>query len=143
MRFLIAAALAVLLAPVPAAAQDWYRVGSKDNGTQYIDLASVKPDGDYLRANGVAIFSPPTENAKMARAVTIAQYDCKARTLHVLRFEAYGVDGAQLIALDDPEAGFMSADKGTPFGMSLDFICNLDRSKAVRVADPLKDKPKP
>ncbi|MEZ0241997.1 MAG: surface-adhesin E family protein [Sphingomonas sp.] len=139
MRMLAAAALAALLAPLPAAAQDWHRVGGRENGTQYIDLASIKPDGELLRANGVAVFAPVEGYEGPARVVTIAQFDCKASGIHFLRFEAYARDGALLEALDNPHEGFVTASPGTPFGDSLDFVCNLDRSRAARVADPLKE----
>jgi hypothetical protein len=138
MRLLSAAALIALIAPLPAAAQDWYRVGPRDDGAQYVDLASIRSDGAWLRANGMMIFTPESGDTGPVRAMTIAQFDCKAGSIHFVRFEAYSQAGKLLEASDNPEEGFTPAKKGTPFGDAVDFVCNRDRSQSERVADPLK-----
>ena len=140
-RLLSCAALVALLAPVPAMAQQWYRVATNDLGTQYVDLASIVPDGDYLRAAEIAVYVEPRESGAKYIA-TVAQYDCRGRRAHFVRFEPFTSANVSLGVLNDPDQGeFVESAPDSPGQRSLDFICNVDRGGAVLVEDPRTDTP--
>ena len=71
---------------------------------------------------------------------TTAEYNCKDRSAHFLRFEGFDADNASIGSLDDPDQGeWKTPAPNSPGTLALDFICNVSRKHGVAVADPQKD----
>ena len=139
MKLILAAALAALLAPLPAAAQDWYRISDSDIGVQYVDLASIKPDGDYLLASEFMALKTPMRGFSFV--ATTIRYDCKARLVGLVRMEAFKSKTESTGPIPDAEQPLEAVTAGSPGDAALTFVCNVDRKGGVRVQDPWTDKP--
>ena len=135
---LLAAALAGT--SLSAAAADWYRVGETDDTRSYIDLASIVQDGQWTRAEEWAEYVPVASSTGVKRVRTILETDCAARQIRIAHFTAINEDGSIAVELDMPEQGRLHpAVSGSLFGDVADFVCGTDRSRAVRVSDPMTD----
>jgi len=144
MRKTLTIAAIALLAPAAASAAlaaNWYRVAMGDTAAWYVDTNSIKANGPWTAAREYSVnFEVSARGVKTASSDV--EIDCKARTMRYLHFSAYNAAGAETASLDKPdqlevhdiEASTVSADIA-------DFICNVDRGKAVRVADPKTDNP--
>lgn len=137
MRALIAFAL---LVPAPALAQDWYRVVQAGDTTWYVDAGSIVKNGQWTKVRKIGIYDAPEDGTKSVQFD--AEYDCAARTQRVIHFTSF--DSARNVrsSLASPDGGQLHPMKpGSAFAMLGDFVCNVDRADAVRVADPYQDKP--
>ena len=140
MHRVAAAALALLLAPLPAAAQSWYRINVSSLGVQYVDLDSIVPQGDFLRGTELTVLRTRIGKTDYKYVTTVILYDCRNRSLRLLTMEGFDRNNASSGPFRDAEeAEFAPPEAGSPGEVSLNFICNVDRGKAVAIADPLKD----
>jgi hypothetical protein len=106
MRLLTAAAaLAATLAPLPAMAQHWYRVFEMGEVHTYVDLDSIKPKGSLIVASEMMVLREPDSQAGFKWVRTVAEYDCRARSVHFLNFTAFDADNRQSESIDDPDEG--------------------------------------
>jgi hypothetical protein len=138
---ILSAALIAIFAPLPAMAQDWHRVMTNPLATQYVDLASIKPVGGELFANEVTVFRTTLGDTNAKYIVTTAHYDCKRRRVLFQSFEAFDENRVSLEKSAGPDKDYIEATPDSPAASALDFVCNTNRGGAVRVADPMKDKP--
>lgn len=138
---ILAATLIAAFAPLPAMAQDWYRVTTNPVATQYVDLASIKPVGDQLFANEVTVFRTTLGDTNAKYIVTTAHYDCKRRRVLFQSFEAFDEGRVSLEKSSGPDKDYVDGTPDSPAASALDFVCNTNRGGAVRIADPMKDKP--
>jgi hypothetical protein len=140
LHILAGAAFAALLAPLPAAAQDWYRLERGDAGVQYIDLSSIRPEDGYLSASAFMVLDAPMRG--YTYFATTMQYDCKARAVRLMRMVAYqSKDSSTGDIANAAEQEFGPVNPGSPGDAAMNYVCNLDRSHAVKVQDPWTDKP--
>ena len=144
MRLKILFAAAILIAPAVATAalaSHWYRVAIGDTAAWYVDLDSVKPNGQWTAGREYSVnFQVSPRGVKTAWSDI--EVDCKAHTMRYLRFNAYDENGAQKASMENPDQGKIHpVEGGTVSAGIADFICNVDRSTAVLVADPLTDNP--
>ncbi|MDF7776649.1 hypothetical protein P1X14_15435 [Sphingomonas sp. AOB5] len=136
---LIAAAL--LSAPMPAAAADWWRVVSNESGKTYIDLGSLKKTGTWTRVDQVMVYPVASPTTRVKSVATIVEFDCSRRVARYRLFRAQDDSGAELHNLTDPDQlAEHDAGKNTVGGDALDFVCNISRERAVRVANPFTDR---
>lgn len=139
MRLLLAAAFA-MLAPFPAMAQQWHRVSDDGNLRAYVDLDSVRTQDGMVLATELIVYRNGLEDTPLKWGRTSAEYDCKDRKAHFLSFEAFDARNESIGKLEDPDEGeWKISDPGSAGELALTFICNISRSHAVRVADPLTD----
>ena len=137
---LIFLGLAMLLAPAPAMAQQWYRVAGDEISQTFVDLDSIKPEGDRTMATEMVLYRTHFRDTEVKHMVTHSEFDCPARRAHFLRVEFFGDDRGELGAVDDPdEGGYRSVRPGSPAESTLNFVCGVDRDGAVAVADPWAD----
>jgi hypothetical protein len=136
------AAAAALSAPLPAAASDWWRIGSNDASVSYVDLDSIKTNGPWLRADQTMIYRTVSAETRVKRVHSTAEFDCSRRISRYRLFRAIGADGGELHNMTDPDnLAEHAAQKNTVGGDVLDFVCGISRERAVRVANPLTDRP--
>ena len=139
MRYLLAAAL--LLAPLPAAAQDWYRIVKVGDATWYVDAASITKNGQWTNARKIGIYDAADDDGTKSVAFE-AEFDCAARKERFVNFTSFKSDRTASGPFAAPDGGKLHDLKpNTAFGFIGDFVCNVDRKGAVRVADPYSDKP--
>lgn len=136
MRHLLAAAL--LLAPLPAAAQDWHRLAPiRENSYAFVDLDSVETQGDLLVATTLNTRMPVVPETNFRWIWLRAEYDCAGNRARILEFKAYDPDRKLAVELDRPDGdGFRPALPDTDAAKLMDFICARDRGGAVKVSDP-------
>jgi len=142
MRIFAAATLfAAMLAPLPAAAQQWYRINVSALGVQYVDLDSIVPDGAVLRGSEFTVLRMKLGNGDFKYIATVMQYDCKGRSVRLLTMEGFDAKNVSSGPFADAEEdAFGPVEPGSPGAVALDFVCGTDRSKGVAVTDPRKDK---
>lgn len=134
-----AAAAAAMLAPLPAAAADWYRVSKGSIGTYYLDADSIVNNGQWTVARQVVVFDTVADGGGKSSASDL-EVDCAARAMRFVRFTLFDSANAELGKLDWPdERKLHPHTPGTIFGIVGDFICGGSRAEAVRVADPYTD----
>lgn len=134
------AALAVMLAPVPAMAQQWYRVSDGEELRSYVDLASLKKEGDLVGAETMlaVVKAIPGNDVRWLRSTV--KFDCTGRRTYIVRAVAYDENRQVLTTLEDPDKGAPRPVKeGTDAVFMLGYACNTNRNGAVRVADPMND----
>jgi len=135
----LATALALLLVPLPAAAEDWYRLPvTGDAGYSFVDLDSLKaqPDGHVI-ATSLSIHMPVIPGTRFRWMLIGGEYDCSARSTHFLSVKGYGPDRQLLAEVGEIyEARFVPAQAGTEAEAIMDFVCNVSRKDALRVSDP-------
>lgn len=135
-------AVAALSAPLPAAASDWWRVTSNDASTSYVDLDSVKADGPWVRVQQTMIYRTVSAETRVKTVHSTVEFNCLKRVSRYRLFRAIGADGGELHNMTDPDnLAEHAAQKNTVGGDVLDFVCGISRERAVRVANPLNDKP--
>ncbi|NML06135.1 surface-adhesin E family protein [Sphingomonas sp. G-3-2-10] len=136
------AAIAALSAPLPAAASDWWRVTTNDTSTAYIDIDSLKTDGPWIRAEHTLIYRSPSEQTRVKTVHARVEFNCPKRVSRYRLFRAIDLDGRELHNMTDPDdLAEHPAQKNTIGGDVLDFVCGISRERAVRVANPLTDRP--
>jgi hypothetical protein len=138
----VSAALALLLAPLPAQAQHWVRIWSSEETRSYLDVDSIRKDGDLIVATTMsAILVPPDGAPKVSWVIWTTEYRCSDRMGHFTRFETLDKDRNSLFAQDDPDQGRYRPALRNDAAASMDYVCGVDRSMAVPVADPFTDNP--
>lgn len=145
MRLKILLAAAVMLAPVTATATlaaRWYRVTQGTTGTWYIDMNSIKQNGQWTSARQMQVtFEVDPQNGDKA-AWSDTDFDCQARTVRYMHFASIDAKDAELFSADLPDQGKIHPiEPKSVVGVIADFVCNVSRSEAVAVAEPLTDTP--
>lgn len=134
------AALAVMLAPAPAMAQQWYRVSDGEELRSYVDLASLKKEGDLVGAETMlaVVKAIPGNDVRWLRSTV--KFDCAQRRTFILRALAYGEDRTLITTLEYPDKGASRpVAPGTDAVFMIDFACGTNRNGAVRITDPMND----
>lgn len=133
---------ALLLAPLPAQAQNWYRVWSGDQTRSYVDLDSLQVKGDLIVADSFSVILTPPDAANNVRWVLwTTEFRCSDRRGHFVRMVGLDADRIEIFAEDDPDHGGYRAAEHDDATQTMDFVCGINRDKAVKVADPWTDEP--
>ncbi|MEZ0241995.1 MAG: surface-adhesin E family protein [Sphingomonas sp.] len=141
-RMMIAAALAALLAPLPAAAQKWYRVADGTETRSYIDLDSIRPEGELLVAQTFSVLLTPTPGSPVHWVLTTTAFDCKGHRGRLDLVIGYDAKRGEVFNRPNFDGGkFRPHGPGTDSVNMSDFVCNVARENAVLVADPWTDEP--
>lgn len=133
-----AAALALLLAPLPAAAEDWYRLPvTGDAGYSFVDLDSVQAKDGHVLATSLSIHMPVIPGTRFRWMLIEGEYDCAARSTHFLHVKGFSPERELLAEVGEIYGGrFIPAGAGTEADAIVDFVCNVSRKDAVQVRDP-------
>lgn len=138
---LMIAAAVTLLAPLPAAAQDWYRLTRTDEFTDYVDKDSIRQDGDWTVVTLLTISAAPGPGDPASTSADI-QIDCRAQTLMLASFSAFGPDKALLGTAEWPEQRKVHPiEKRSAFGNLAAYACSPDRPGGTKVSEPYADMP--
>ena len=137
MPLLLAAATFLSLAADP----DWRRVTASARTRTYIDHASIRGEGILTADSFSAVLAILPDNPIRYTRIT-ARYDCAAHRVQVLVFIGYGADRAELINTSETErSDWGEPGPGTDAAKLIDYVCGVDRDKAVPAADPWTDTP--
>lgn len=137
---LFAAAAAMAIAPLPAASE-WYRVAMGPDAAWYVDLTSIKTNGQWTAASEYSIYKVQSEKTGVKYVRLSTEYDCGARKMRYLRLIAYDANGG--LKADQPMPGgdkIFDLTPGTVISGVADYICGVNRGRGTRVADPLTDR---
>ena len=77
----------LVLAVVPAWAA-WERVGADENAVFYIDLATLRKDGSFVRTWLISELKKPAPKGEVSRRA-LFEYDCKERRYRILSISSY------------------------------------------------------
>jgi len=142
MRLLLAAALFMAFAPLPAAAQQWYRVSDGDEIRSYVDLDSLSEEDGLLHAETLSKALIPLPDSPVRWIRTTVRFDCAGRRSYLGRVIFYDAKRTEIFNEEDPDKGkARPVVAGTDAVNMIGFACNVDRDKAVPIADPWTDEP--
>lgn len=139
MRLMPAAlAIAALLAPLPASAEDWFRLKPVSGiGYNFVDLDSVHKQGEFIVAQSISVHMPVIPGTQFRWMWIEAEYDCDAGAAHFLKVKGFGEDRGLISEFSEPMGStFVPARSGSDGETITNFVCNADREGAVRVSDP-------
>ncbi|MEZ0241998.1 MAG: surface-adhesin E family protein [Sphingomonas sp.] len=134
----VSAALALLLAPLPAAAEDWFRLKPiSDTGYNFVDLDSIHVQGKLVVAHSLSVHLPTIPDTRFRWMWIEAEYDCAENAARFLSIRGYDTDREMIADIDRPLGDqFLPAQPGSDGNAITAFICNTSREGAVRVSDP-------
>ena len=139
---ILALAAAALLAPLPAAATDWYRIAGDEVADWYIDADKIEQNGQWTVAVQYTIYHNVSPETGVKRAWARIEFDCKARNMRASYFSAFGPEGDKLSDMAWPDDGKLhDLPANSPLERAANFVCGVDRSGAVKVEDPWPGEP--
>jgi len=101
----------------PAAATDWWLIGANGRGAMFVDLDSVRRNGDRVTQRVVGVMP----GLAIVRIEAIERLDCRAGTATDLRVTLHLSDGTAVARPPAPAA--RPVRKGTVGGASFAFGC--------------------
>lgn len=125
MRILLRIApLLLIIAASGTLAADWTRQGSTPDVNFYLDLNSIKKNGNLRRVWQLQDRNSPSKTgARSLRAMS--EYDCKEdkyRTLQLDTFSGAMAEG-EIISTDSTPGQWAFIAPGTPFANTLKLVC--------------------
>jgi hypothetical protein len=139
MRLFFAVA-ALLPVAMPAAAQQWYRVGGNDNTMSYVDLASLKPAADGKITGDVeSVYATPLDEGIIAARIR-TEFNCTNTTFRTLSYSFYAAGGKFLRTEPSETINEIKVPKPNSINIAImEFACR--RTGGTLVSDPITDAP--
>ena len=112
-------------AALPAGCAQWRPVGRLADSALFVDPASLRRDGAAFEIALRILYDEPQEEEAMRSGVTIARFDCAARTRALRRIASYDGGGTliEARAVTGDEADPEPLPSGSPFAGLLTEYC--------------------
>lgn len=130
-------ALLALMAPQPASAERWFRIGGDAQAVHYVDADSVRGGGGLRRARLYSRFMAPVAGRIFASGID-AEYDCAGGRYRTIAYDYFGA-ARQSLGTERSESidRWRAPEAGTIDEAIHRFVCT--RAGGTPVADPWED----